>query len=159
MNISIFSDDVMDNIANPTTSILNTKKGSHIKAVNVSVPHSVTSNNDLTIPTKKIQPYESKSLLFFSPDVHDGTMTDLAISLNSQGHSIYFYNNKGALPIYTGLREVTLSEEEYLQLSGTNNKSRIIFASRQLCKTSKLFAYNMKSVQRLWWTFHNDILF
>ena len=159
VHVTIFLDDSMAIIINPTTSMLNTKKGSHIKAVNVSVLHSITSNNDLTIPIKKNQPYESKSLLCFSPDVHDGTMTDLAISLTSQGHSIYFYNKKGALPAYTGLRSKTLSEKQYLRLSGTKNKSRIIFASRQLCKTSKLFAYNMKSVERLWWTFRNDILF
>ena len=59
VSVSIVSDDGKDNIANPTTSILNTKKGSHKKAVNVYVPHSVTSNNDLTIPIKKNQPYES----------------------------------------------------------------------------------------------------
>ena len=108
----------MDNITNPTTSMLYTRKGSHAKTVNDSVLHSITSNNDLTIPTKKIQPYESKFLLFFSPGVHDGTMTDLAISLTSQGHSIYFYSKKGALPAYTGLRSKTFIEKQYLRLSG-----------------------------------------
>ena len=121
--------------------------------------HSVTSKDNLVIPTTHRQMSDSKSLLFFSPDIHDGTMTDLAVSLTSQNHSIFLYNSKCALPAYTGLRSVTLSEEQYLQLSGINNKSRIIFASPDLCKKSKLFAYNMTYVNELWSTFQHNSLF
>ena len=61
------------------------------------------------------QKYQPRTLLFFSPDVHDGTMTDLTVSLTSQGHSIYFYNVKAALPAYTGLRSKTISDKQYIQ--------------------------------------------
>ena len=105
------------------------------------------------------QRYSSKSLLFFSPDVHDGTMTDLSTSLTSLGHSIYFYNAKAQLPLYTGLRNVTLSEEQYLALTGIERRSRIIFAPRDVCKASKVFQFNMKQVNRVWDVFHNNTLF
>ena len=109
------------------------KRKLHNRTTAISIPHSVTSIQNSSIPIAKSQALFSKSLLFFSPDIHDGTTTDLAVSLTSQNYSV-FYNGKGALPAYTGLRSKTLSEKHYLQLSGSNNKSRIVFASPALCR-------------------------
>ena len=159
VNVSRFSDDDMEINVIPLRSRMSDKKEHHNMTKTIPVSHSVTSIKNSSIPTSKTQAPISKSLLFFSPDIHDGTTTDLAVSLTSHNHSVFFYNGKGALPAYTGLRSKTLSEKQYLQLSGTNNKSRIVFASRALCKKSKLFAYNMKSVQRLWSAFHSNALF
>ena len=125
--------------------------------------HSVTLNASALRNSSFISPQQSnilsRHLLFFSPDVHDGTTTDLAVSLTSQGHSIFFYNGKAALPAYSGLRSKTLSEIQYLQLNDADKKSRIIFAPPTICKKSKLFAYNMISVRYIWSIFHNDALF
>ena len=159
VNMSILSDNRMPYNSTLFQWRIPTSKELFSMATAIPLLHSVTLIDNLVIPTAYCQACESKTLLFFSPDIHDGTTTDLAISLTSQNHSIFFYNRKGALPAYTGLRSVTLSEEEYLQLSGTNNKSRIVFASPELCNKSKLFAYNMNYVEHLWSTFHNHTLF
>ena len=126
--------------------------------------HSVILNTTAHLNSSFISPQQNNNivsthLLFFSPDVHDGTTTDLAVSLTSQGHSIFFYNGKAALPAYSGLRSKTLRELQYLQLNDADKKSRIIFAPKAICKKSKLFAYNMNSVRRIWSIFHNDKLF
>ena len=134
MNVSKFSDDGMEIKNIPLLSRMSVKKELHNRTTTIPIPHSVTSIQNSSIPTTKSQAPFSKSLLFFSPDIHDGTTTDLAVSLTSQNHSVFFYNGKGALPAYTGLRSKTLSEKQYLQLSGTNNKSRIVFASPALCR-------------------------
>ena len=159
VNKIVFSNDNIQIILVPHLLKFMNINGLYNGAEVIPLSRSVNLFLNSSIPQGQSFHKVIKSLLFFSPDIHDGTMTDLAVSLTSQGHSIFFFNGKGALPIYTGLRSVTLSEEEYLQLSGTRNKSRIVFASKALCKTSKLFAYNMKSVERLWLTFHNSTLF
>ena len=158
VNVLRFSDDGMEIKVIPLPSRMSANKELYNETT-IQLTPSVTSHMNSSIPATKTQAPISKSLLFFSPVIHDGTTTDLAVSLTSQNHSIFFYNRKGALPAYTGLRSVTLSEEQYLQLSGTNNKSRIIFASPDLCKKSKLFAYNMKYVNELWSTFQHNSLF
>ena len=134
VNVLRISDDGMEIKNIPLLSRMSVKKELHNRTTTTPIPHSVTSIQNSSIPTTKSQAPFSKSLLFFSPDIHDGTTTDLAVSLTSQNHSV-FYNGKGALPAYTGLRSKTLSEKQYLQLSGTNNnKSRIVFASPALCR-------------------------
>ena len=123
-------------------------------------PYFTKSTEDiLSNNTNSRHQYSSKSLLFFSPDVHDGTMTDLSTSLTSLGHSIYFFNGKAQLPLYTGLRNVTLSEKQYLNLTGTKRRSKSIIAPRKVCKSSKQFQYNMKQLYRVWDIFHNNTLF
>ena len=129
-------------------------KNTSITTLPLSVP-STPPNVSIAIKQK----YQPRTLLFFSPDVHDGTMTDLTVSLTSQGHSIYFYNVKAALPAYTGLRSKTISDKQYIQLSGESKRSRIIFPSRTVCKTAKRFAYNMDSVNRIWSLFHHNKAF
>ena len=62
--------------------------------------NSISTNNKSSI----IRTRENSNLLFFSPDVHDGTMTDLSVSLTTYHHSIFFFNTKCAVPAYTGLR-------------------------------------------------------
>ena len=134
VNVLRISDDGMEIKNIPLLSRMSVKKELYNRTTTTPIPHSVTSIQNSSIPTTKSQAPFLKSLLFFSPDIHDGTTTDLAVSLTSQNHSVFFYNGKGALPAYTGLRSKTLSERQYLQLSGTNNKSRIIFASPALCR-------------------------
>ena len=160
-NVSRFSDNGLETTIIPLLSRMSVKNILTKRTETIPLTLSVTSHKNSSIVAAKSQEPFPKSLLFFSPDtdIHDGTTTDLAVSLTSQNHSVFFYNGKGALPAYTGLRSKSLSEMQYLQLSGDNNKSRIIFASRALRKKSKLFAYNMKSVERLWLAFHNNALF
>ena len=137
VNVLRISDDGMEIKNIPLLSRMSVKKELHNRTTTTPIPHSVTSIQNSSIPTTKSQAPFSKSLLFFSPDIHDGTTTDLAVSLTLQNHSVFFYNGKGALPAYTGLRSKTLSEKQYLQLSGlsgSNNKSRIVFASPALCR-------------------------
>lgn len=102
--------------------------------------------------------FMSSSLFFFSPDVHDGTMTDLAVSLTALNHSIFFYNYKGTLPAYTGLREKVITDKQYSFQDVKPKNPQILFPTKEVCKTYKLFSYNMQAVHRIWKLFrHNEV--
>ena len=105
--------------------------------------NSVSINNK----SSTIQTRENSSLLFFSPDVHDGTMTDLSVSLTTYHHSIFFFNTKCALPAYTGLRNQTLTDQQFLNMK--DKSSRILFPKREICKQARLHVYNMDCVKEL----------
>ena len=86
VNVFRISDDGMENKIIPLLTRMSVIKELHNKTKTIPVSHSVTSIKNSSIPTPKSQAPFSKSLLFFSPDVHDGTTTDLAVSLTSQNH-------------------------------------------------------------------------
>ena len=86
---------------------------------NSNITSSIASkipNNTKTVSTSIHQKYIPRSLLFLTPDIHDGTTTDLAASLTSQGHSVYCYNINAAMPPYTKSYIETISEADYLNL-------------------------------------------
>ena len=95
--------------------------------------NSISTNNKSSI----IQTRENSNLLFFSPDVHDGTMTDLSVSLTTYHHSIFFFNTKCAVPVYTGLRNQTLTDQQFLNIkdkSSRIHRSTILEYKRQVIK-------------------------
>ena len=86
LNVLSISDDGMEIKNIPLLSRMSVKKELHNRTTTIPIPHSVTSIQNSSFQTAKSQAPFSKSLLFFSPDIHDGTTTDLAVSLTSQNH-------------------------------------------------------------------------
>ena len=115
--------------------------------------NSISTNNK----SSTIQTRENSNLLFFSPDVHDGTMTDLSVSLTTYHHSIFFFNTKCAVPAYTGLRSHTLTDQQFLNLK--DKSSRILFPKKEICKQARLHVYNMDYVKELWELFSKNAVF
>ena len=111
-----------------------------------------TKNKSSTIRTR-----ENSNLLFFSPDVHNGTMTDLSVSLTTYHHSIFFFNTKCAVSAYTGLRSHTLTDQQFLNLK--DKSSRILFPKKEICKQARLHVYNMDYVKELWELFSKNAVF
>ena len=114
---------------------------------------------NLDIRYSKFSPLAASSLFFFSPDVHDGTMTDLAASLTAFNHSVFFYNYKGNLPAYTDLRKKVVTDQQYTFQDMKNDNPRILFPTKEVCKSYKLFSYNMKAVHRIWNLFRGNRVF
>ena len=101
----------------------------------------------------------SPSLLFFSPDVHDGTMTDLAASLTAFNHSVFFYNYKCSLPAYSEMKRRVVTDQQYVMQDLKQEQPQILFPTKVICKTNKLFSYNMDSVHRIWKLFRGNRVF
>ena len=101
----------------------------------------------------------SPSLLFFSPDVHDGTMTDLAASLTAFNHSVFFYNYKCSLPAYSEMKRRVVTDQQYVMQDLKQEQPQILFPTKEICKTNKLFSYNMDSVHRIWKLFRGNRVF
>ena len=101
----------------------------------------------------------SPSLFFFSPDVHDGTMTDLAASLTAFNHSVFFYNYKCSLPAYSEMKRRVVTDQQYVMQDLKQEQPQILFPTKEICKTNKLFSYNMDSVHRIWKLFRGNRVF
>ena len=131
--------------------------GSSFPTNSIGDPAKTSSHGNPYFPPIFYHPEANPSpLLFFSPDIHDGTTNDLVTSLHKYNHSLYLFNSKGGLRRFYPASRLAIPRSNVI--SAKQLHGDLVIPSRNVFRQAKHDMYNMNYVNKVWSLFKDDSL-